>query len=246
MAVELVDEGRLFRTREIWFVERPYDVADCASVTFRQCREKVDLDGFARAPFTTLVIDLTRDLDALWQGLDAKSCRYKINRGAREGIEVAVSSDYALFDALHRRFVAKKGLKSGGFDLARMHGHTTLFLARHQGAVIAGQLYLHDAQHMRYLLGASERLGAGKGQSTLIGFANRQLMWEAIKYAKARGMVEFDLGGYYTGDDPGDPRHGINAFKRGFGGQLVTHYHYSKCYSPLYSFARALYRLVAV
>jgi lipid II:glycine glycyltransferase (peptidoglycan interpeptide bridge formation enzyme) len=58
----------------------------------------------------------------------------------------------------------------------------------------------------------------------------------AIKYAKGKGLREFDFGGYTVGDR--DPTQvGYSAFKKGFGGDLVERYNYTKYYSKIYKFA---------
>ncbi len=93
---------------------------------------------------------------------------------------------------------------------------------------------VEDEMRIRLLLAGSKRLEADKDKSIIIGQANRLLMWEAIQYAHGKGLVEFDLGGYYTGDDENDPRININKFKKSFGGELQTLYNYRKYYSRLY------------
>jgi hypothetical protein len=46
------------------------------------------------------------------------------------------------------------------------------------------------------------------------------------------------MGGYYSGSNADDPRHGINDFKKSFGGQVRTHYNYRRDYSLLFRMAR--------
>jgi lipid II:glycine glycyltransferase (peptidoglycan interpeptide bridge formation enzyme) len=88
-------------------------------------------------------------------------------------------------------------------------------------------------------------LDVSREEANLIGNANRLLWWEGIKYAKEKRIKEFDLGGYYTGENKDDPRRSINTFKENFGGQLITRYNYDKIYSRTYKWARSLYRLIS-
>jgi lipid II:glycine glycyltransferase (peptidoglycan interpeptide bridge formation enzyme) len=84
-------------------------------------------------------------------------------------------------------------------------------------------------------VGASKRL-IDSDRATLIGNANKLLVWEAIKYAKGKGLREFDFGGYQVGD-----RYlqlvGYSAFKKSFGGDLVERYEYRKYYLKIYKLA---------
>ena len=46
--------------------------------------------------------------------------------------------------------------------------------------------------------------------------ASHLLVWEAMRWAKARGCTTFDLEGYSLMAQPGDSLWGVNQFKRGF------------------------------
>ena len=78
----------------------------------------------------------------------------------------------------------------------------------------------------------------------LAKYWNKLIIWESIKYAKEKGIKEYDLGGYYTGKELDQQKENINIFKSGFGGQLVTHYIYEKNYSKTYKLARNVYRII--
>jgi len=235
-------QSKLFRTKEFWFCESPYDVKSYHSVTFRQCKVMGDFPGFKRSEFTTLVLDLTRDLDDLWKDMSPKGCRYKINRAVREGVIAERSEDYEEFYNLHQEFAQQKGLRYGGYSLDQMQKYGTLFLALLEGEAIAGQLYFEDRNNIRLLLGGSRRFGTDKQKAKIIGFANRMLTWEVIKYAKGKKIKEFDFGGFYTGADPDLEKENINNFKKSFGGEVVTHYDYKKIYSLTYKSLRTLYQ----
>jgi len=66
-----VDESKfIFKTKKIWFSEAPFDVTGYDGVTFYECTRDVDLEGFSKEEFTTIVIDLTPDLDTIWKKMD--------------------------------------------------------------------------------------------------------------------------------------------------------------------------------
>ena len=228
----------IFRVKEYWSCDNPFDVSDCDSVTFMACKDEVDIKGFKRTGFTTLILDLTKSLDEIWHGFSKKSCQYEIKRAERDGVSVKLSTGHEVFHELNKVFRKRKGL-SGNISIDYMQKYCTLFLAGIKGEIVAGQLYLEDKDNIRWLTGASKRL---ESDNVLIGCANRALIWEAIKYAKDKGIKEFDFGGYHTGDNP--ELKAINFFKESFGGELVTRYTYQKNYSKLFSLAQKLKKII--
>ena len=240
--LEIEKKKLIFKRKEIWFSDYPFNVSGCQVVTFKECKNKTELKGFERKDFTTLVIDLTQDLDTIWKNMDNSSCRYSIKRAKREGIEIKINCNYEEFYEINRSFAKDKDLGTGDIPVRFFEKNGTLFTAEFNGEVIGGQFYLNDENNMRWLVGASKRLEVNKEMATLIGNANRLIIWEAINYAKNRGIKEFDMGGVYTGNAPDEQKERINKFKKSFGGELVTHYIYEKYYSGIYKFARRLYQ----
>lgn len=229
----------IFRLKEIWFSDAPYDVEGCDSVLFRACRSGAEKEGFSRREFHTRVIDLARDTDALWQDID-KGHRYEIGRAGREGITVGLTADHEGFFRMYRRFSGKKGL-SPNLDLRDIsERYGTLFAAVRNGAVLAYGLFLEDSGNIRWLAGVSQRLEADPRQAAMIGYANKLLIWEAILYAQKKGIKEFDLGGYYRGPAKDRMLENVNFFKERFGGRPATHYIFEKNYSALYKLLRKM------
>jgi len=244
MALEIEKRNGFFKTKEIWFADFPYDVEGCHGVVFMDCKNKVDINGFRCLDSTTLVIDLSQDLDAIWNNMKQKSCRYPINRAIKEKVQVRTDQDYGEFHEINRNFRRWKGLSLRGFSLKyfeTLKKYSVLFTARLDGEIMAGQLYLEDKDNIRLLLAASKRSEVDREQATLVGCANRLMIWEAIKYAKEKGIKEFDFGGYYTGREKDEQKEGVNIFKKSFGGKLTTRYIYRKGYSEIYKLLSFLY-----
>jgi hypothetical protein len=239
--LEIDKKTFVFKNKEIWFADCPYDVEGYDSVSFMQCKKKVDLAGFTCYDFPTLMIDLTQGLDAIWGNI-RKNCRNEINRALREGIKVRINENFDEFYEINKSFRRKKGLAGMVLHPEFMKRYGTLFTAELNNEVLFGILWLEDDNNIRGLITASKRLDAVREKAIMIGYANRLMWWESIKYAKEKGIKEFDFGGYYTGENKNDPRHAINAFKRSFGGQLVTRYNYYKVYSRTNKWASSLYR----
>jgi lipid II:glycine glycyltransferase (peptidoglycan interpeptide bridge formation enzyme) len=239
-----IDRKRyIFKTKEIWFSDYPFDVKGYASVTFLACKNKVDIKGFTREEFTTLIIDLTQDLDVIWENMNKSSCRYSINRAKRDGVKVRLNQNYEEFYEINYSFRKNKGLPTGSGEIEIWNKYATLFVAEFDGEILGGNLFLEDENTIRWLLGASKRLEVKKEKATLMGNANRLMIWEAINYAKEKGIKEFDMGGYYTGKAKDEQKERINVFKRSFGGKLTTHYIYQNDYSKVYKLAKKIYQL---
>ena len=241
--LEIKRKRYIFKTKEIWFSDYPFDVEGYDSVIFRACKNKVNMKGFTREEFTTLVIDLTQDLDLIWKNMSKSSCRYAINRAKRDGVKIKLNQNYKEFYEINRSFRENKGLQIGSEKIEFMEKHGTLFVAEFDGEILCGQFYLEDENNIRWLIGASKRLEVNKEIATLIGNANRLITWQAIQYAKEKGIKEFDMGGYYTGKAKDEQKERINIFKQSFGGKLTTHYIYQKDYSKIYKLAKKIYQL---
>jgi len=230
-----------FKIKEVWFSEYPFDVRDCDAVIFRECKNNVEMDGFNKEEFTTLIIDLTQDLDQIFQDM-SDSYRKNIRKAEKEGIVIKRNENYEAFYKINEDFRKQKKLPPSNIDINYMKKYGTLFTAEIEGEVIAGSLNLEDSKNIRGLLGASKRLESDKRMKKLIADANKLITWEEIKYAKSKGLVEYDLGGYYTGSVKDEEKERINYFKKGFGGRIVTHYIYKKDYSMFYRLAKSLHR----
>jgi hypothetical protein len=197
--------------------------------------ERAALGGLGRRvtviPRHTPVLDITRDERALLAGMDG--AERKIRKAEREGVEVTEARSLADVEAYH-------ALSADTADRIRTRsrftelplaffvdiwrrmvpaGHARLFMARHRGELIAGNLFLIHGDTMLYYQGASTRDRAQTHRQ-----APAACFWAAIRAAKTLGLTRFDFGGCTPTADPGDPRHGVWEFKKKWGGTLVTFY----------------------
>lgn len=233
----------IFKTKEIWFSNILFDIKNYDVVVFRSCKNKIDVKDFLCTESATLIIDLTDSLDSIWNAMSKSSCRYAIKRAMRDGVTVKVNQNYSNFYDLNRSFRRHKKISSFNIDPEFMKKYGTLFTAEIDNEILTGQFYLNDENNMRWLLGASKRLETDNVTATLIGNANRLLIWEAIKYCKEQDIKEFDFGGYYIGEKHDEPRERINLFKRSFGGKIFPIYTYEKIYSIKYQLAKKIYNI---
>lgn len=235
MVLEIQKNRGPFKTKQVWFADYPYDVKGFDRVIFRDCKNEVDAPGFSCEKITTLTIDLKKYLDLIWQNMDKSSCRYAINRAKRDGVVIKTNENYESFFLINSSFRKKKKLSGESLSLEFIKKNGVLFTAEVSGETVGGNFFVLDNNNIRWVSGASKRL-EDNARATLIGNANRLIIWEAIKYAKAKGIKEFDFGGYYTGAKKDEQKERINVFKKSFGGQLATHYIYQKEYSKIYTF----------
>jgi hypothetical protein len=205
--------------------------------------DRADLLGLARSVSViarhTPVLDVTRDERSLLAGMDG--AERKIRKAEREGVEVTEAQTLADVEAYYR-------LSSDTADRIRSRtrftelplaffvdiwrrmvpaGHARLFLARHRGRLIAGNLFLIHGNTMLYYQGASTRDRAETHRQ-----APAACFWAAIRAAKAMGLARFDFGGCTPTADAGDPRHGVWEFKKKWGGALVEFYNAEVLLAP--------------
>lgn len=179
-----------FKTKEILFSESIHDVSNCHGVTFSGIKHKVDLQGFTRTDKFTSVIDLTRDLDDIWNNMDKKSCRYAIKRAERDGVVVKISQDFSEFYSIFKAFVKERQVPGIMDNITTIRKYGTLFLMESKGEVLGGNVYLEDSNTIVYWVSATKRLEADKEKKILIGNASHLAQWEAIKYAKEKKEFE--------------------------------------------------------
>ena len=249
----IIDKKILMYTiREVHFSDNPFDIENCDFINFCYCKNKLYAKDFTRQEELTSVIDLDQDLDSIWHKMDNKNVRYYINRGYREGIKIHINKKYNEFYKMTQYFNKKKGIKShfdflgvGRTSLEVMQKYGTLFIAEYDGVLLAGTLFLEDGSTIRSWIGSSIRFDSDKKKRILAGCGNRLIDWEVIKYAKDKGIKEFDLGGLWSEEEAKKDilKQRINDYKLRVGGDSVTRYSYTKIYSKTYSLFYHLYDL---
>lgn len=240
--LEIDRELFVFKRKDIWFSDQPFDVRGYQSVVFYSCSDKVDARGFHRNETPTMTLDLKQDADAIWNNFHSHR-KKSINKAKKSGIVIKKDQDYDRFYEMDSSFRKKKGLPKSFVDVDFMKNYGTLFVAELEGELLCGTLYLEDKNNIRALIGASGRFDADKSKARLIGDSDKLIDWVAINYAREKGIKVFDLGGYYTGAEKNEDMEKINSVKASYGGELALRYSYEKNYSVVYNLARKLYSL---
>lgn len=234
----------IFSIKCAYFYDYQHNITGGDAVMLINCKYKVPIDGYqyTRTILTT-VIDLTQDLEEIWNRMD-KTCRYKIRRAEREQIQIKFNQDHQEFYDISLQFQKEKGfgslfsLRHPDLDTIREKG--TLITMYYQNELLGGHVYLEDQDNILMWISASQRLHVDKEKAALISRANRLLHWEAIKYARQKGIKEYDLGGIFPEEEASrdEGKKNENFFKLSFGGQSVQRYQYEKSYSLLHQLCR--------
>lgn len=200
-------------------------------------------------PRTTIHLDLTCDLDAILAQMKPK-WRYNIRLAERKGVVVRASTadDVATFCRLLQITSERDAFAIHSFDyyhavyeLLTAYDYMRLFIAEYKGEPLAAIFVTAFGGEAIYLYGASSNAHRER-------MPNHALHWAAIKWAKTRGCVRYDLWGGADVADVADALvetthpektlgeqngsksksavtlpYGLYRFKQGFGGELVQY-----------------------
>jgi hypothetical protein len=219
-----------------WFAYRPAAVDVLFVVAYYQYLGRRPPLLFIRRPFTTIQIDLEREPEVIQADMQ-KTVRYKIRRADGEALVWEAGVDPGDFAAFHGAFARGKGIE--GIDLAHIESFgSALVLTRtsRDGQILAQHAHLVDEQASKARLVYSSSGRFENADAALVGRANRWCHWKDMLHFKERGIRVYDLGGFAP--ETKDPTlEGINDFKTGFGGTVVSEDHWL---SPLYACAAFL------
>jgi lipid II:glycine glycyltransferase (peptidoglycan interpeptide bridge formation enzyme) len=184
-------------------------------------------------PLRTIVLDVTADEAILLASMKEK-WRYNLRLAQRKGVTVRVAEKvedvkawYALMQTTSTRddfgiHTQEYYLQAWHIFSARHQGR--LFLAEHDGQLLAGIFVGLFARQGIYLYGASSN-----EQRNLM--PNYLLQWEAIRWAKQEGATAYDFWGIPATEHEDEAMAGVYRFKRGWGGDIVR---FVGCYEHVY------------
>lgn len=191
------------------------------------------------------VLDVTKSEEELLRNMKQKT-RYNIRLAKKKGVEVAIDNSDEAFEKYLE--LTAETTKRQGFYAHTPKYHATmwqtlgkhqtlnpklqinpkskiqnnkltadLIVARYAGKIITAWVLFTYKDTLYYPYGASSR----EHREVM---ANNLVMWEAIKFAKKRGLKYLDMWGALGPDpDPNDPWYGFHKFKEGYGGRHITY-----------------------
>jgi lipid II:glycine glycyltransferase (peptidoglycan interpeptide bridge formation enzyme) len=195
-------------------------------------------------PPRTIVLDVSGDEGTILKRMN-QSTRYKSKLREKKQIEVRLGTraDVSSFQQLmavtgqRDQFgVYPADYYARAFDLFAADGQCALLLASYAGRDLAGLMAFHCGPNAYYLYGASSNEERNRMPTYI-------LQLEAIRWAKQRGAIRYDLWGVPDADETqlegefegrDDGLWGVYGFKRGFGGQVVRSIGaWDKVYNPV-------------
>lgn len=161
--------------------------------------------------------DLLRGMNQLW--------RRNLRKAAREGVDVTVDADLKAFHGLYvhtaerdrftprpLRYFETMFAEMGAEDPERIR----LYLARHQGTLVAATILVRVGARAWYAYGASST------EKREVRGSNA-CQWAMIRDSLAAGCDVYDLRGITPTLDTDDPHVGLIQFKVGTGGRAVRY-----------------------
>lgn len=173
--------------------------------------------GYQVEPHRTMVLDLAgKTENDLWKGFKSE-CRTAIRKAEKVGVEVSAASDLSFLDdylAMSGEVFAKHGRDAPTprafyeelWQRCQADGTLRVLLARHNGAIVSGAMFLLHGNRLYYLDGASY----GRGNTLR---ANNLIHWTILRQAVAEGVELYDMVGADTPE--------LIRFKSTFGSRLV-------------------------
>ena len=177
-------------------------------------------------PSDTIFIDLKKDHQQLLKEMKPKT-RYNINLSQRKGVKVRKAGLeeleiwYKLYEDTCKRnriylhdIEYFQAVLSTKLNDVNSPATVELLIAEVNEEPLAAMFLVYSGQRAAYLYGASS--------STKRNYmATYALQWEAIKNAKVRGCIEYDMFGIASKPEPSHPLYGLYRFKKGFGGNIL-------------------------
>jgi lipid II:glycine glycyltransferase (peptidoglycan interpeptide bridge formation enzyme) len=152
--------------------------------------------------------------------------RYNANLAIKKGVMVSRTGmeKIGVFYELLKETAVRDGISIHNFDYYKalfdfdwydgVKPDIRLYLAEHEGDLLAGIITLLRGREAFYLYGAS----SGIKRNLMAPYT---LQLKAMEDAKLSGCLEYDLYGIPPNKDPDHPMAGLYRFKTGFGGSII-------------------------
>ena len=172
-------------------------------------------------PPDTVLVDLNESMESIAAQMKPK-WRYNARLALKKGVTISRAGPEKLdnFYTLLKETARRDGIAIHSIEYYRAlfeespPSCVSLYLAEHEGDLLAGIVTLFRGREAVYLYGAS----SDKKRNLMAPYA---LQMKAMEDAKGAGCEVYDLFGIPPGEDPNHPMAGLYRFKTGFGGRIV-------------------------
>lgn len=145
--------------------------------------------------FSTYILNLSNDVDAVWKSLDKSSVRWAIKKAERMGVKVEASEnpdDIPEFFELNCLTKKELGVPSHPLKFFKnlfslFDNSVRLFTSEYQGKIIGGGVMMYYKNTVLYGYGAAH-------PEYLKSYPYNAFIWSAIKDASLNGYRSFDFG----------------------------------------------------
>jgi lipid II:glycine glycyltransferase (peptidoglycan interpeptide bridge formation enzyme) len=170
-------------------------------------------------PPDTVLVDLTPPPEDILAAMKPK-WRYNIGLAKKHGVAVTQRGEQGI-DMFYR--LLTETAERDGIAVHSIEYYRTLFtecrdlrlyIAEHEGDVVAAIVVLLRGKQATYLYGASANIK----RNVMAPYA---LQWKAMQDAREYGCTVYDLFGIPPTEDPHHPMAGLYRFKTGFGGRII-------------------------
>jgi hypothetical protein len=179
--------------------------------------------------FYTLVQPLAEDDPTIFSRIQKRS-QTEIRRADREGLEFRALPttsksirDFYLFFNEFARSKNRHQISLRWLEAMAGVGMLKLTAALKDGETLVLHSYVFTPRRARLLHSISHFRTLDSSMKNAIARANRWLHWQDILYFKHLGVLEYDFGGWYEGQEDAEKLR-INNFKKSFGASLQKNY----------------------
>ena len=180
--------------------------------------------GLKRAPMYLSVefagiLDLNKSEEEILAGA-SQGFRRKLRKAAKNNIEISADTldtsidEFCRLEKLHaerQKYVAfSDDFLKKQFEAFRDGGEVLIYTAKKDGEVLAQNFMIFYGPEASYHYGVSSQLGTKYSAAPL-------LHMEAMKEARARGCIRYNLWGIVEPDETSHRFYGVSEFKRSFG-----------------------------
>ena len=188
--------------------------------------------GAIAAPYGTLIIDLDRDEETLFNNLSS-SHRRKIRLATKSGVELLAGLEHAeIAYALVRDTFKRSSMPFMDYGAFRrmvdgLGENIKIMVADYRG-VVQGCVVIPFSGHSAYYVYGGSIPEPETGSMNL-------LHWEAIRLFQSLGVKRYDFCGVRINPEKGSKQEGLMAFKERFGPRLVHGFMWKYSLNPLKS-----------
>lgn len=211
----------LLREKGVMWVQHP----NAAAVFFDTPTDCIQI------PFGNYVINLKRELDEIFAGLHSKH-RNSVRRALKSEVVIKYGSEETLLNEFYDMVKitnARSNILNQTINYYKKEINlinSIIFIAYKDNFPQGGAILFYNNQRSYYIHGATID-NPEPGSMNL-------LHWEAIKYMKSQKVAYYSFVGARVNEDKNSKFHGIQEFKKRFGGELESIFLFKVIFKPYF------------